>query len=180
MATTIDLTFASQGVSQTLEFCGTQDEQALLMDHIPIRITLDTNTPPQVSRKRFAHKKLDTPKFRCYIRDSGWADAPCPLTTLQTAICTGLELYCPRARPSPHASHIWSPRASELLKGARRARRSFLVTESPLYLQQYKALTNSLKREIRRVSRDNWRRFVQESTEDPETAFDKGLWRLSR
>ena len=47
-------------------------------------------------------------------------------------------------------------------------------------MQRYSVLSNELQKETRRVSRDNWRRFIQELTEDQSKPYNKGLWILSK
>ena len=99
---------------------------------------------------------------------------------LQATLQEALDKYCPRARTSPQAQRNWTPQASELLAGARQARCRHNKFGLTYDLQSYKALSNQLKKEIRRVSRDNWRRFLEEATTAPGLPYKKGLWKLSR
>jgi chromodomain-containing protein len=87
---------------------------------------------------------------------------------LQRAIYEGLEANCPRVRCCPRASQKWSPRASELLVGARRARRAFAASGSPQDLQAQKLHQNLLRKELRRGSRAAWRKFVEEFSSDTQ------------
>ena len=83
-------------------------------------------------------------------------------------------------RPCKRARTDWSPQASELLAGVRRARRRHTAFQFPEDRQEYKRLSNCLKREIRRTARANWRRLIEELTNDQKLPYNKGLWRLSR
>jgi len=104
------------------------------------------------------------------LADPSWETAQQPLEALQELIATALKEHCPRARPSPQAARRWSPRAAELLAGARQVRRRYNIHNRDQDLQSFKALSNQLKKELWRVSRDNWRRFVAELTTDPTSS----------
>ena len=91
-----------------------------------------------------------------------------------------LPRYCPKARPCLRARPEWSPLASELLAGARLARRRYNDHHRPGDLALFKGLSNQLKHEIRRTARANWRRLVNDLSEDPKHPYSQGLWRLSR
>ena len=64
----IDLTFASQGVLDRLEFCGTEERWAISRDHIPISIRANFIPKPPAPSKRFALKYLNREKFRDQIK----------------------------------------------------------------------------------------------------------------
>ncbi len=74
----------------------------------------------------------------------------------------------------------WSPQASELLAGTRRARRRYNDTGENRDLTSYWSSQGQLKKELRRVGRANWRQFIELSTAAPDNPHEKGLWRLSR
>ncbi|KAF2191894.1 hypothetical protein K469DRAFT_746285, partial [Zopfia rhizophila CBS 207.26] len=151
----INLTFLSNTIYEKVSFCGTED-------------------------RRYALKKLDTRGFLQDIKNLKWTTAPEPLEALQKGIAYALEIHCPHARPSPQARRTWSSRAAQLLAGVRQARRRYHDHGENHDRQSYKALSNQLQKEIRRVGRNNWRRFVQEFTADPTKPYNKGLWTLSR
>jgi hypothetical protein len=121
----IDLTFLSDGLYKRLSFCGTEDRWALTKDHIPIRIQIDAAVYPTAEKRRFAIGKLDQATFLQKVQRLEWATTPDPLETLQKGIQEALKDHCPRARPSQQARHEWTPRAAELLAGARQARRRY-------------------------------------------------------
>jgi exonuclease III len=127
----IDLTFASPAIRDRLIFCGTVNRWAITQDHIPIRIQIDLNMQSPATSKRFALKKLNGPALIADVERSAWHASADPLTALQTAIQEGLNKHCPRARPSPQARRNWSPRAAELLAGARQAKRRYSATHQP-------------------------------------------------
>jgi len=118
----IDLTFASEAIERVVQFCGPVDRWATMQDHIPIDIHISIMAPEPAPSRRYAMEKLDKDGLRQHLNQSNWMHAPCPLTALQQALQEGLEKHCPKARPCTHANPQWSPRASELLAGARRAR----------------------------------------------------------
>jgi Reverse transcriptase (RNA-dependent DNA polymerase)/Endonuclease-reverse transcriptase len=171
----IDLTFATEAISERIEFCGTEDQWAITKDHIPIRIQANLAIQPQPPSKRFALGKIDEQGLRSAIQELPWASTAQPLEALQEVVQTALEKHCPKARPSKQARRDWSPRAAELLAGARQARRRYNAHNQPQDLQSHKTLANLLKKELRRVSTANWRRFVSEFTASPS-----GLWTLAR
>jgi hypothetical protein len=172
---TIDLTFTSLVLTNRVVFCGPEERWAITQDHIPIRIHLSVAIDPPRPRERFAIQKLEHDKFLLAIQQSPWLASPQPLPALQTAITNALQKYCPRARPSAQARRKWSPRASELLTSTRRARRDYNQSGQPYHQQSYKAHANLLKKELRRVERNNWRRFIAEHTSDADTDYNKGL-----
>ena len=176
----IDLTFASEAIKELVQFCGPVDHWATMQDHIPIDIQIAVPTEEPVPSKRYALEKLDKEGLTQHLCQSEWAQAPCPLTALQQTIQEGLEKYCPKARPSAQANPQWSPRASELLAGARRARRRYHDTGADHDRTSYQSFQSLLKKELRRVGRANWRRFIEQSTSAPDNPHEKGLWRLSR
>ena len=55
----IDLTFATDTISERVEFCGTEDQWAITKDHIPIRIQVNLAVQPQPTSRRFALKKIN-------------------------------------------------------------------------------------------------------------------------
>ena len=177
---TIDLTFVTQRLHNRVIFCGPIEEWALTKDHIPIKIELGVKPGESLTTsRRFALQKLKSEKLNSLIRSSGWEDQEDPLDALQNEIQKALPQCCPRARPSPRARANWSPRASELLAGARRARRRYTVWHQEEDNQEAKHLSNQLQQEMRRNSRNNWRRIVAEIAKE-ETKSGYGLWRLSR
>ena len=70
--------------------------------------------------------------------------------------------------------------ASELLAGARRARRAYAASGSPVDLHSQKAHQNLLKKELRRSNRTTWRKFVEDLSMNPELPNNKGLWKLTK
>ena len=172
----IDLTFATDTISDRIEFCSTEDRWAITKDHIPIRIQVDLAVQPQPASRRYALKKINEQGLCSAIQKSPWIAATQLLEALQETVQIALEEHCPTARPSKQARREWSPRAAELLAGARQARRWYNAHNQPQDLQSHKTLTNLLKKELKRVSRDNWRRFVDEFSANPSS----GLWTLSR
>jgi hypothetical protein len=172
----IDLAFATDLINARLIRYEPREDWAIAQDHIPIDLYIALDPPPPPPRRRFALGKLDTPALKGYIASSAWARADEPLSALQAAIIGGLARFCPKAKPSPKANHSWSPRAAELLAGARRARQEHIRSGSIHDLTAQQTFQNLLKKEIRRNGRAAWRRFVADST----TATDKGLWRLSK
>lgn len=176
----IDLIFASQYLQNRTLFCGPEDRWALTKDHIPIRTQLDLRTAPQEPSRRYALDKLDRKGLEHYIVNSAWDSHPQPLQALQEELITALSKYCPRAKPAPQARRDWSPRATELLAGARRARRRYNTSLLQQDLQSAKALSNQLKKEIRRANRSLWRTFISELTERAEHRQSRNIWKLSR
>ena len=156
----IDLTFASEAVRDLVQFCGPMDHWATMQDHIPIDIQIALSAEEPAPSKRYALERLDKEGLTQHLCQSGWACAPCPLTALQQTIQEGLEKHCPKARPSVQANPQWSPRASELLAGARRARRRYNNTGTDHDRTSYQSFQGLLKKELRRVGRANWRRFI--------------------
>ena len=78
-------------------------------------------------------------------------------------------------KPSKKASHKWTLRAKELLRGARRARRNYLHSPAAHLKQLMKALKNLLKKELKRGSRASWRRFLKEFTTRDNIIHNRGL-----
>lgn len=180
-ATTIDLTFASQVISNRVAHCGTERRWALTPDHIPIKISLIANAyNSQPPSRRFALQKLNADGLTRAITESNWPVSDSPLDRLQEVIATALPDHCPKARPSPRARPSWSPLAAELLAGARQARRRYTVRHHPEDRTQAKALSNSLKHEMRRNARASWRRLIGELTDNARQNCTEGLWKLSR
>jgi hypothetical protein len=172
---TIDLTFATQALSTRVEYCGTEDQWALTQDHIPIKITLDlrVSDEPQETHTRYALKKLNLEGLSNDLQRSQLGT----LEAIQQTLEALLPRHCPKAKPSPRARPEWSPRASELLAGARRARRRHNASREREDLRQSHNLANQLKQELRKNSRANWRRLIQDLTNTPN---GQGLWKLSR
>ena len=123
----IDLVFASQAIRERIAFCGPEERWALPQDHIPIRISLDIQeaVDKQGKRMRYALQKLNIKGLAEALRKAKWQQAPDPLQSLQDTLEDLLPRYCPKAKPCLRARPDWSPRASELLAGARHARRKY-------------------------------------------------------
>ena len=176
----IDLIFSSELLKDSVIRCDPREDWAIAQDHIPINVQFSIGILPKPPCKRFALNKLDKPGLLRYLEESGWQTKSDPLDALQRAICEGLEMNCPRVKRCPRASQKWSPRASELLAGARRARRAFALSGLPQDSQAQKSHQNLLKKELRRGSRTVWRKFVEEFSSDTQLPNNKGLWKLSR
>lgn len=176
----IDLTFASQVLSDRVIRCGPVPQWATTCDHIPIRIELDLTIYPPAPPKRFALHKLDTAGFLKAVRASTWAAAEQPLEALQTNLREALEQYCPKAKSGGLARPEWTPRAAELLAGARQARRRYQATAHPHDHHALQQLSRQLTRELIKGRRSLWRRFLEECTTDPKDTIRKNLWRISR
>jgi len=178
----IDLTFASQALRERVAYCGPEERWALPQDHIPVRISLDLHqaNDKQEKRRRYATEKLDREGLATALQKTGWHQSDNPLESLHQALEALLPQYCPKAKPCLRARPDWSPKAAELLAGARRARRRHTATHQQEELNEYKHLSNQLKREIRRTARANWRRLVESLTGDQRLPYNRGLWRLSR
>jgi hypothetical protein len=159
----IDLVFATELLRSSVMYCCPREDWAIAQDHIPIDIQFNIEALPKPPCKRFALHKLDIIR---HLNESCWQDDLDPLYALQRALCEGLEANCPRAKPSPRASRKWPPRASELLAGARRARRAYAASGSPLDLHSQKA--HLFKKELRRSNRTTWRKFVEDLSMNPE------------
>ena len=121
-------------------------------DHIPINIHLSIAAAPPPPTKRYALQKLNTRKLLDHLRGSNWENSEDPLSTLQDALWEGLEIHCPKARPSPMANRKWSLRASELLAGTRHVRHQYNATGEDHYLQMQQSHQTLFKKELRRVS----------------------------
>jgi len=176
----IDLVFASGSLKESVIHCRPREDWAVAQDHIPIDLCFNVETLPRPPCKRFAISKLDRPGLIKHIEATNWQNQTNPLDALQRALGEGLEINCPRVRPSPRASRKWSPRASELLAGARRARRAYATSGMPHDLQAQMSFQNLLKKELRKGNRTMWRKFVEEITSDPGLPHNKGLWKLSK
>jgi len=129
------------------------DRWAATQDHILIDIHLLVATPEPVPSRRFALEKLNEEGLWEHISQSNWVGAPCPLTTLQRTLQEGLERHCPKAHPCAHANPQWPPRASELLAGARRARRRYITSKEEHDQVSYQSFQGLLKKELCRVGR---------------------------
>jgi hypothetical protein len=151
----IDLVFALQAICERTAFCGPEERWALPQDHIPIRISLNIQeaADKQANRRRYALQKLDREGLVKALRKVSWQQAPDPLQSLQDTLEDLLPRYCPKAKPCLRARPDWSPRASELLTGARHARRRYNASHRQEDLHDFKKLSNQLKHEIRRTSR---------------------------
>jgi hypothetical protein len=77
----IDLTFASQAISERIIFCGPEERWALLQDHIPIRISFDIQQArdAHAGRRRYALQKLDIEGLTRALRGTGWQQTAYPL-----------------------------------------------------------------------------------------------------
>ena len=113
------------------------------------------------------------------MQDTPWDQAQEPLEALQELLATALPNYCPYTRPSPYAARRWSSQAATLLTESRKAQYSYQRHGQIHDHQRSTALSRTLKKELQRVARNNWRQFINESTKNPVTNR-KGLWKLAR
>jgi len=81
-----------------------------------------------------------------------------------------LEKHCPRIQVCDRSRPEWSPRATELLKEAKQARRRFQKTRHEEDAVEWKHLRNQLQQELRRNSRTRWRKLIKELTEDSDNS----------
>ena len=176
----IDLTFASPGISGRVVYCGPEERWAMPQDHIPIKIIVDVGQlrDTHAKRMRYALYRLDIEGLTHALRLSNWQQAENSLEALHSTLQDLLPRYCPESKPCHRARPNWSLQAAELLAGARRARRRYTATHQDGDLIEYRHLSNSLKREMRRNTRANWRRLVRDLSNDQRRPR-VGLWRLS-
>ena len=143
-------------------------------------------------KARLALTKIDIPKFRqavmlrlarrqelCLEKEGTITPEAIDavVSQLQTSILEALHKHCPIARPSQYARQAWSTECSNLVHAHRAARRRYAAGHNQADEAQYKALRNQLKKQLRKESRNTWRGFVAEATEQGHNA---GLWRLSK
>jgi len=176
----LDLTFLTRHLSDRLIFCGPIDQWALTKDHIPIRIHIDTEIYPPAASQRYAFQKMESTQLVNAVIKLEWEAQPEPLTALQEGLKDILRTICPKARPSRHASPQWSPTATQLLAGVRRARHRFFQTVTEADRHSLRALSHSLRNELRSVHRSNWRHFLETETKNPQKPPNQVLWRMSR
>jgi hypothetical protein len=174
----IDLTFISQQLYNRAIHCGPEPSWAIIPDHIPIRISLDITAYPQPPSKRYAIHRLDLEGLSQLVQDTPWDKAQEPLEALQELLATALPDYCPYTRPSPYAARRWSPQAAALLTESRKAQYSYQQHGRIHDHQRSTSLARTLKKELQRVARNNWRQFIDESTKNLATK-GKGLWKLA-
>ena len=151
----IDLAFATQELAGRVMTYRPRDEWALTKDHIPIEIRLDLMPPALRRSNRFAIKKAEWGKIAEAVQPACWVDSDPHVAAqnLQRTMGEALEKYCPVVNPSDWARPEWSPRAAELLAGARRSRRRFQRTRSEGDKEEWKRQQNQLQQELRRNRR---------------------------
>lgn len=178
--TVIDLTFASEALAGRILYCGPQDHWAVIQDHIPIRIEIDWSggEVEEPRTTKFAIRSLDHEALRDETRRTLVEGET--LATLQDKLRAALAKACPTAKPSRKARHEWSLAVRDLLRRTRDARRRVLAYGRRHDRQSLKELTNQLTRELRRNSRDNWRRAIRDITDDKGGGPQPGLWRLAK
>jgi Reverse transcriptase (RNA-dependent DNA polymerase)/Endonuclease-reverse transcriptase len=176
----IDLTFATAGIRDAIYQCGPVNEWTINEDHIPIDIQIGLARATKTESTRLALQKADWPAIERHVSNSQWAQAEEPLVHLQQTIQAALKEHCPVTRPSNWARPNWSPQAAVLLAGARRARRRHNASGTEHDREAYRSLQNQLKKETQRVSRANWRRYINDSTSAAVPLHNKNLWKISR
>jgi hypothetical protein len=176
----IDLTFVSSGLRELIARCGTQDHWTTAKDHIPIdiRLNIAPRTPEQSTR--YALRAANWPDIEKAVKESKWAGQPDPITALQSTLMDAMDTHCPRAKPSQAARPNWSPKATVLVAGARRARRRYNASGTEEDRVAHKELSKQLKKELARASRANWRSFVDLFTSAPVPQHNRNLWTLSK
>lgn len=171
----IDLAFAEHAISTRVVAYGPIPQWALTRDHIPIRLLLDISPAlPPTESKRFALDKLNLRRLQDHVEAT---PKEATLKDLQHLIQEGLIKHCPVAKPSTRARLEWSPAASELLAGSRRARRRYTATGNQEALWESYHLAGRLKKELRKNARANWRRFTETLSQDKGKS---NIWRMAR
>ncbi len=183
--TVIDLTFATPDIAQRILTCRPRKDWTERDDHTPIEIQIDTSPATKPVEGRYNTKKADWEKIREVYRDSTWTsgDPETALQNLQDLAKKLLKDFCPRTRTCDRSRSEWSPEASRLLVHTRiaknRFKRSHLVEDE----REWKHTANHLKRELAKVRRANWRRFIQQldtNPNDPGTIHNAQLWKMAK
>jgi hypothetical protein len=184
---TIDLTFATECIRHRLLRCQPMREAAINKDHFPIAIVLDIATHAQPPPQRFRIKDITQDELLAGLRESlhgVGVDEPQTATGVETrfmdiqgAITRTLTNLCPPPRPSPKARPEWSSTCTALLRDLRRARRADSASHSEESAARLKGARNSLKRELRKNSRDSWRLFLEDINRRGD---QQRMWRMSR
>ena len=86
----IDLTLATKGISERVEFCGPEDGWTILNDHLPIRIQLDLTLHPPAPSKRYAIRKLKREEFKAALKGPQWEESEASLVAIQQGIAAAL------------------------------------------------------------------------------------------
>ncbi len=177
----IDLTFATKEIERMRVRCGPVDDWALTRDHIPILLELRATVGSKEERKRYAISKLDRAQLIQDLQASHWAEEEEPLLALHKNLRKAMKEHCPRTRTAAVRRPEWTERISQLTKLVRQARRRSNVSDSQADLVSYKTLKNELQRELRKESRNSWRRFVESlDTEGTGNENNRLLWRMAK
>src|SRR5450756_2523066 len=106
-----------------------------------INIQIGLTRAAQAESTRYALKKADWAEIERSVQNSNWAQTDKPLISLQQSIQQALKDHCPLKRPSQWARPNWSPQATVLLAGARRARRRYNASDLDHDREAYRSVS---------------------------------------
>jgi len=166
--TTIDLGFASPDIATSILRYSPRSEWTTMEDHFPIEIQIAARIEKKGESKRFATKNAPWGAIIEDVAESQWLvnDPHTTIKNLIESIHAALSRHCRRVRPSDWSRPEWSPKAAELLAGARQAKARHRRTRNPEDAIEWKRMRNALKREMRSNARTRWRKLINTLTED--------------
>jgi hypothetical protein len=181
--TTIDLSFATPSLQDSLVRCRPREDLNYDSDNIPLETVLAKPTRDKTVPERWNSERTD--KERLYTTLARHMPITTGLETEQdidratkgivNAILSAVQESTPKSRSSPLSIPGWTRECKEAQQLARRLRRQYQRIRTPEAWEAYRRARNHKARLIRKTLRDYHRNRIKEATKSTD-----GLWKLAR
>ncbi|KAI0998157.1 hypothetical protein K3495_g10034 [Podosphaera aphanis] len=186
---TLDLTFVSKNLEDTVTKCLPANELEASSDHIPI--CTEMLIQPEVQKEQAARpqwKKADweavnrslAAKLRLLERERHSLNSP---ETIDQRVISITEITqvtiketIPGARPSSLAKPYWTSESSKAVKDTRKARRKWKTLGTKDCWLDYLTSTSIKKAQIQKAKNIGWRATVSEAAQDPTKIWKLAKW----
>ena len=181
----IDLVFATLGVKEAVNNCGTHQEFRYGSDHIPIYTELDLSVEERTSRARRAWKTADPEKVAREAEVLNAFLSTEPISTTEEAdvyldkmledLKSIIENTVPWAKPSTKVKTFWGPECRAATDKAQARAREYRKSRSDRTEKAWKDSIRERNRIFKKAKALHFRKSVHESAESK-----KGIWNLAK
>ena len=181
---TIDLTFASEGVASRLVHCKIDGSLDCDSDHLPISVTIDWGWQPATPTRKRMWTKMDPSILRHVVKEQlsrldGTAELgnkesidEC-VSSVIDALDAGIEASTPWSNPSPRSTSGFDQECKDICTQVQQLRRRWQRTRQDDDYEAYRKARNRKGRLIQKILRNTHRQRVEDASESPS-----GLWKL--
>ena len=183
---TIDLTFATEGLTSRMLYCKIDSGRDCDSDHLPITTAFAWEWTATVPIHKRQWARMDVPILQQTLKKrlpevptatalDGKYSIDQYVEAIVNALQAGIEASTPWSNPSPRSVPGFDRECKDICREVQKLRRLWQKTRLEDDYEAYRRARNRKGRSVKRILRDNHRQRVTEAS-----ASDSGLWKLVR